>query len=89
VRVVLVCRARRVHRLCCGSSISSLKPASKGDVFVMAMVKCKECGKKISNTSTSCPHCGADPWNILGVHRNELFFYLVAMGIALLIAAFN
>ena len=25
----------------------------------MAMVYCKECGKKISDTATSCPSCGA------------------------------
>lgn len=24
----------------------------------MAMIKCKECGKDISNQATSCPHCG-------------------------------
>ena len=25
----------------------------------MALIKCKECGKQISDTATSCPHCGA------------------------------
>jgi len=25
----------------------------------MAMVKCKECGKEISDTAKACPHCGA------------------------------
>ena len=25
----------------------------------MAMVTCYECGKKISSTAPSCPHCGA------------------------------
>lgn len=25
----------------------------------MATVHCRECGKKISETATSCPHCGA------------------------------
>lgn len=25
----------------------------------MAMIKCKECGKDISNQAASCPHCGA------------------------------
>lgn len=24
----------------------------------MAMIKCKECGKEISNKANSCPHCG-------------------------------
>ena len=25
----------------------------------MALIKCKECGNKVSNTANSCPHCGA------------------------------
>lgn len=25
----------------------------------MAMIKCKECGKKISDSADKCPHCGA------------------------------
>ncbi len=25
----------------------------------MALIKCKECGKEISNTAISCPNCGA------------------------------
>jgi hypothetical protein len=25
----------------------------------MAMVHCRECGKNISDSATSCPHCGA------------------------------
>lgn len=25
----------------------------------MALVKCRECGKEISNTAKTCPHCGA------------------------------
>mgnify|MGYP002537940794 CR=1 FL=1 len=24
----------------------------------MALVKCKECGKSISDTARTCPHCG-------------------------------
>ena len=24
----------------------------------MAMIKCRECGKEISNTAEKCPHCG-------------------------------
>jgi hypothetical protein len=27
----------------------------------MAMTDCKECGKQISTTATSCPHCGHKP----------------------------
>ncbi|MBE6244151.1 MAG: zinc-ribbon domain-containing protein [Bacteroidales bacterium] len=25
----------------------------------MALIKCKECGKEISDLAASCPHCGA------------------------------
>ena len=25
----------------------------------MALIKCKECGKEISENATTCPHCGA------------------------------
>lgn len=25
----------------------------------MAMIKCPECGKEISDKATACPHCGA------------------------------
>lgn len=24
----------------------------------MALIKCKECGKEISDKATACPHCG-------------------------------
>lgn len=24
----------------------------------MALIKCPECGKEISDTATTCPHCG-------------------------------
>lgn len=27
----------------------------------MALIKCKECGKEISNDSKSCPNCGSPP----------------------------
>ena len=26
----------------------------------MALVACPECGKKVSSTATTCPHCGFD-----------------------------
>lgn len=26
----------------------------------MALIKCKECGKEISNTASFCPHCGCN-----------------------------
>ena len=33
-------------------------------------VHCRECGEKISETATSCPHCGARQ-NIGGTHKGE------------------
>lgn len=30
----------------------------KGD-FIMALIKCYECGKEISDKATACPNCGA------------------------------
>lgn len=27
----------------------------------MALIKCKECGKEVSDNAKSCPHCGAPP----------------------------
>lgn len=31
----------------------------------MAMTKCKECGKEISTTAKTCPHCGASTTPVL------------------------
>lgn len=28
------------------------------ELFIMAMVKCKECGKEVSTQAQKCPHCG-------------------------------
>lgn len=32
----------------------------------MALTKCRECGKEISTTARSCPHCGAKRTSVLG-----------------------
>lgn len=32
----------------------------------MALTKCKECGKEISNKAEACPHCGAKPYKASG-----------------------
>ena len=32
----------------------------------MAMIKCKECGKEISDQAAACPHCGAKPYKSSG-----------------------
>lgn len=31
----------------------------------MAMTKCKECGKDISDRASTCPHCGASTTPVL------------------------
>lgn len=36
----------------------------------MAMTKCKECGKDISTTAKTCPHCGASTSPILDAVGN-------------------
>lgn len=30
----------------------------------MALIKCKECGKEVSNTAKACPNCGASIQNL-------------------------
>ncbi|MBI3096371.1 MAG: zinc ribbon domain-containing protein [Rhodocyclales bacterium] len=32
----------------------------------MSLIKCKECGKEISNKADVCPHCGAKPYKASG-----------------------
>ena len=32
----------------------------------MALIKCYECGKEISDTADKCPHCGAPKPNAVG-----------------------
>lgn len=36
----------------------------------MAMTKCKECGKEISTTAKTCPHCGASTSPVLDAMGN-------------------
>lgn len=46
----------------------------------MALIECYECGKKISDTASSCPSCGA----IVKVHDKSFIFSLGAKGLLLI-----
>lgn len=45
----------------------------------MAMVKCKECGKEVSDQAKSCPSCGAKPPKKLSIGK-LLFVALIGFG---------
>ena len=48
----------------------------------MAMIKCKECGKKISDKAKSCPHCGysyVDDDSILDKDNKKLITKICAV----------
>ena len=55
----------------------------------MALIKCSECGKEISDTAKTCPHCGT-----ITEHQKELNKksnignILIGIGVALAILAF-
>ena len=44
---------------------------SKGEN--MSLIKCPECGKKISDTSDACIHCGAPIKKILDQKKTKKF----------------
>ena len=46
----------------------------------MAMIKCNECGKEISDTAKACPHCGAK------VPRPSIWPWVVGVPFALFLA---
>ena len=49
----------------------------------MALVICHECGKEVSKTARSCPHCGATP------KREKDIWYYVWIGVGLVIFYFT
>lgn len=51
----------------------------------MALIRCKECGKEISNTSKVCVHCGAK--TELAKKKNEnMKILLIAVGVIAILA---
>lgn len=48
----------------------------------MAMTSCRECGKEISDTAKTCPHCGA------GVPRTKWWLW-VPLGLVVAFLAFG
>lgn len=50
----------------------------------MAMIKCKECGKEMSDRANMCPHCGCQFEIINSYYQNENY----GMAIAALISSF-
>ena len=43
----------------------------------MALVICHECGKEVSKTARSCPHCGAVPQ----VKKNVAYYLWIVVGL--------
>ncbi|MCK0153882.1 zinc ribbon domain-containing protein [Alcanivorax sp. S6407] len=54
----------------------------------MALIKCKECGKEISKSAKSCPHCGAPADKAKGGF-NLAKFMVVLLGAVFIISLFN
>ena len=55
----------------------------------MALVRCRECGKEVSNAATACPSCGAPVPK--GMSRATILFLVVAgfLGLSYINAAFR
>ena len=49
----------------------------------MALVKCRECGKEISNNASSCPYCGYKN------RKNNLKLIIIALIILVVILLFG
>jgi RNA polymerase subunit RPABC4/transcription elongation factor Spt4 len=51
----------------------------------MAIVTCRECSKEISDTASSCPHCGASKLNSIGVTSTQkvtaIIIILISIGL--------
>lgn len=42
----------------------------------MALIKCSECGKEISNKAKKCPYCGYD-YNKSKIHKNSIIVIVI------------
>ena len=54
----------------------------------MALIKCKECGKDISDQATSCPNCGAKMKNTNYI-RIIIGIVLIVIGLCLWVGGIN
>lgn len=72
-----------------GESIESSLIKNHQKNQIMALIKCKECGREISSAASSCPHCGA-PVKSEKAGRTSMIYMItfIIVGIALGIAAF-
>lgn len=55
----------------------------------MALIKCPECNREISDTAKTCPHCGFKPNAEKNRRRNKIFLWsvilvLLALGVIVL-----
>lgn len=59
----------------------------------MALVKCKECGKEMSDHAGKCPHCGAGKFSSVGVQNpgglRVLGFFIFFVGAVMFFFALN
>jgi len=53
----------------------------------MAIIKCKECGKEVSNKAASCPHCGVKIETGGGFIKALTYIFLTIGGIIFLLIA--
>ena len=51
----------------------------------MALIKCFECGKEVSNTAKQCPHCGFEIKMKLDELKAGKGFAILIVGLAILI----
>ena len=51
----------------------------------MALIKCTECGKEISTTATSCPHCGYKTDHGKSITQNQYHLVLWIICVALMV----
>lgn len=55
----------------------------------MALIKCPECGKEISDTATTCPHCGTITQHQKDLNaKSNIGNILIGIGVALSILGF-
>ena len=51
----------------------------------MALITCNECGREISNTAVSCPHCGFQINKSEGVKKADAIGWIILIGLGILV----